>query len=57
MASCSGASQPLFDALAPMGAYLPPWRTLSLRAGREVYASLMEHVGGAARRSSAFAYR
>ncbi|MDQ2768513.1 MAG: ATP-binding protein, partial [Gemmatimonadota bacterium] len=41
----SGASQPLFDALAPMGAYLPPSSYLSLRAGREVYASLMEDVG------------
>jgi len=40
----SGASQPLFDALAPMGAYLPPSSYLSLRAGREVYASLMEEV-------------
>ena len=40
----SGASQPLFDALAPMGAYLPPSSYLTLRAGREVYASLMEEV-------------
>ena len=40
----SGASQPLFDALAPMGAYLPPSSYLTLRAGREVYASLMEDV-------------
>jgi two-component system nitrogen regulation sensor histidine kinase NtrY len=40
----SGASQPLFDALAPMGAYLPPSAYLTLRAGREVYASLMEKV-------------
>ena len=42
----SGASQPLFDALAPMGAYLPPTSYLSLNAGREVYASLMENVAG-----------
>jgi nitrogen fixation/metabolism regulation signal transduction histidine kinase len=41
----SGASQPLFDALAPMGAYLPPSAYMSLRAGREVYSSLMEDVG------------
>ena len=39
-----GASQPLFDALAPMGAYLPPSAYTSLSAGREVYASLMEEV-------------
>ena len=39
-----GASQPLFDALAPMGAFLPPSAYTSLRAGREVYASLMEEV-------------
>ncbi len=41
----SGASQPLFDALAPMGAYLPPSVNASLAAGHEVYASLMEQVG------------
>ena len=40
----SGASQPLFDALAPMGAYLPPSAYASLAAGHEVYASLMERV-------------
>ena len=40
----SGASQPLFDALAPMGAYLPPSAYASLSAGHEVYASLMEQV-------------
>ena len=39
-----GASQPLFDALAPMGAFLPPSAFTSLAAGREVYASLMEEV-------------
>ncbi|MEO7039241.1 MAG: ATP-binding protein [Candidatus Elarobacter sp.] len=39
-----GASQPLFDALAPMGAFLPPSAYVSLAAGREVYASLMETV-------------
>ncbi|MDQ2929625.1 MAG: ATP-binding protein [Gemmatimonadota bacterium] len=39
-----GASQPLFDALAPMGAFLPPSAYASLAAGREVYASLMEEV-------------
>ncbi len=42
----SGASQPLFDALAPMGAYLPPSAYSSLAEGREVYASLMESVAG-----------
>ena len=42
----SGASQPLFDALAPMGAYLPPSAYASLSAGHEVYASLMEQVAG-----------
>jgi two-component system, NtrC family, nitrogen regulation sensor histidine kinase NtrY len=42
----SGASQPLFDALAPMGAYLPPSAYTSLSAGHEVYASLMEQVAG-----------
>ena len=41
-----GASQPLFDAIAPMGAFLPPSAYASLRAGREVYASLMEDVNG-----------
>jgi two-component system, NtrC family, nitrogen regulation sensor histidine kinase NtrY len=42
----SGASQPLFDALAPMGAYLPPSAYASLADGREVYASLVEEVAG-----------
>ncbi len=42
-----GASQPLFDALAPMGAFLPPSVYGSLSAGREVYASLMEDVNAA----------
>jgi two-component system nitrogen regulation sensor histidine kinase NtrY len=42
----NGASQPLFDALAPMGAYLPPSAYSSLAAGHEVYASLMAEVAG-----------
>ncbi|MEP7086636.1 MAG: HAMP domain-containing protein, partial [Gemmatimonadota bacterium] len=42
-----GASQPLFDALAPMGAFLPPSAYTSLSAGREVYASLMKDVNSA----------
>ncbi|MEP7066266.1 MAG: hypothetical protein ABI889_09560, partial [Gemmatimonadota bacterium] len=42
----SGASQPLFDALAPMGAYLPPSAYSTLTAGREVYASLVQRVAG-----------
>ena len=42
-----GASQPLFDALAPMGAFLPPSVYASLSHGREVYASLMEDVNAA----------
>ena len=42
----SGASQPLFDALAPMGAYLPPSAYMTLTEGREVYASLTERVAG-----------
>ena len=40
-----GASQPLFDALAPIGAYMPPSAYASLRQGREVYASLESDVG------------
>ena len=40
-----GASQPLFEALAPMGVFMPPSAYTSLRAGREVYASLVDDVG------------
>ena len=40
-----GASQPLFDALAPIGRFLPPSAYASLAAGHEVYASLVDDVG------------
>jgi two-component system nitrogen regulation sensor histidine kinase NtrY len=41
------ATDPLFDALAPTGRFLPPPAQRALREGHEVYTSVTEVVGGA----------